>query len=269
MTSTAIPALERELLDVARAAARAAAEVLLGYYGDAPGVRTKTTDTDPVSEADVGAERAIRALLAERRPHDAILGEEGGATDGTGESGIRWIVDPLDGTVNYLYQYPQWSVSVAAEDDAGTVAGVVYDPLREEEFAATRSGEALLGGAPIAASEQTELELALVSTGFGYAAELRRRQVRVVAELIGRVRDIRRGGSAAIDLAWAAAGRTDAYFERGVKPWDYAAGALICERAGLSVRELPEEEGLPFGILVAPPALADELLEAVVSRRSG
>lgn len=257
--ATTIPPLERELLDVARAAARASADVLLGYYGDAPGVRTKSSDTDPVSEADVNAERAIRALLAERRPGDAILGEEGGETTGAGESGIRWIVDPLDGTVNYLYEYPQWSVSVAAEDADGTLAGVVYDPLRREEFAATRSGAATCDGVPIAASDKTELELALVATGFSYDASVRARQAEVIGGLITKVRDIRRGGSAAIDLAWAAAGRTDAYFERDVNPWDYAAGALICERAGLRVRELPEEDGLPFGLVVAPPALLDEL----------
>ena len=257
--ASAIPALEAELLDVARAAARASAEVLLGYYGDAPGVRTKSTDTDLVSEADVNAERAIRDLLAERRPGDAILGEEGGETAGTGESGIRWVVDPLDGTVNYLFEYPQWSVSVAAEDADGTIVGVVWDPLRGEEFSATRSGPAQLDGAVLAPTAKERLDLALVATGFAYDAALRERQAAIVSGLITRVRDIRRGGSAAIDLAWTAAGRTDAYYERGVNAWDYAAGLLICERAGLAVRELPAADGLPFGLVVAPPALLDEL----------
>jgi myo-inositol-1(or 4)-monophosphatase len=255
----AIPALEAELLDVARAAARASAEVLLGYYGDAPGVRTKSTDTDLVSEADVNAERAIRALLAERRPGDAILGEEGGETEATGESGVRWVVDPLDGTVNYLFEYPQWCVSIAAEDAEGTLAGVVWDPLRGEEFSATRSGPALLDGRPLRPVAKERLDLALVATGFAYDRDVRAQQAEVVSSVITRVRDLRRGGSAAIDLAWAAAGRVDGYWERGINPWDYAAGALICERAGLAIRELPAADGLPFGLVAAPPVLLDEL----------
>ena len=263
MTSSAdapaIPALEAELLDVARAAARASAEVLLGYYGDAPGVRTKSTDTDLVSEADVNAERAIRALLAERRPGDAILGEEGGETAATGASGIRWVVDPLDGTVNYLFEYPQWCVSIAAEDAEGTLVGVVWDPLRGEEFSATRSGPALLDGRVLKPVAKERLDHALLGTGFAYDRNIRARQAEVVTFLIARVRDLRRGGSAALDLAYAAAGRLDAYYERSINPWDYAAGALICERAGLAVRELPAADGLPFGLVVAPPALLDEL----------
>lgn len=258
------PTIETELLLVAREAARASSEVLLQYYGNATGVRTKSTDTDLVSEADVNAERAIRELLAERRPGDAVLGEEGGETPPTGESGIRWIVDPLDGTVNYLFQYPQWSVSIAAEDRHGTVVGVVWDPVREEEFAATRSGVATLNGDPIVASQQDDLSQVLVATGFAYDARIRARQAEVLSGLITKVRDIRRGGSAAIDLCWTAAGRTDAYYERGIHPWDYAAGALICERAGLAVRELPADHELPFGLAVAPPALVDHLHALVI-----
>jgi myo-inositol-1(or 4)-monophosphatase len=253
----AIPALEAELLDVARAAARASAEVLLGYYGDAPGVRTKSTDTDLVSEADVNAERAIRTLLAERRPDDAILGEEGGETQG--ESGVRWVVDPLDGTTNYLFEYPQWCVSVAAEDADGTVVGVVWDPLREEEFSATRSGPALLNGRVLQPAAKEQLGQALLGTGFAYDPEVRGRQAETVFGLIRKVRDLRRGGSAALDLAYTATGRLDAYYERGIQPWDYAAGLLICERAGLAVRELSAADGLPAGRVVAPPALLDEL----------
>ena len=262
--SPAIPEIETELLQVARDAARASAEVLLRYYGNATGVRTKSTDTDLVSEADVTAERAIRELLAERRPDDAILGEEGGETTPAGESGIRWIVDPLDGTVNFLYEYPQWCVSVAAEDRHGTVAGVVWDPLHEEEWAATRSGAATLNGAPISASTQAELSQTLVATGFAYDAGVRARQAEIVAQLLPRVRDIRRGGSAAIDLCWTAAGRSDAYYERSINPWDYAAGALVCERAGLCVRELPADHELPFGLVVAPPAQIDHLHALVI-----
>ena len=260
------PPFEAELLDVARAAARASAEVLLSYYGAARGVRAKSTDTDLVSEADVNAERAIRDVLAERRPGDAILGEEGGETAASGDSGIRWVVDPLDGTVNYLFQHPQWCVSVAAENaDGEALAGVVLDPLRDEEFAATHVTAPTLNGDAIRGSAQDDLGLALVSTGFAYDARVRARQAEVVTMLITRVRDVRRGGAAALDLAWAAAGRTDAYYERGVNPWDVAAGALICRRAGLSVARLAEQDGLPGGLLVAPPALIDPLRALVVA----
>jgi myo-inositol-1(or 4)-monophosphatase len=255
-------ALESDLLDVAHAAARAAGEVLVPAFArTAEGVGTKTTPTDLVSAADLRAEQTIRALLAERRPGDAVLGEEGGETAAAGGgSGVRWIVDPLDGTVNFLFGYPQWSVSVACEDGEGTIAGVVYDPLREEEFAATRSGPALLDGRVIARPERDGgLPLALVATGFAYDAAIRTRQSAVLARVLPGVRDVRRGGSAALDLAWTAAGRCDAYFERGVQPWDVAAGALVCARAGLVVRELPANDDDPVGLLVAPPALIDPL----------
>jgi myo-inositol-1(or 4)-monophosphatase len=262
--------LEAELLDVARAAARAAASELLTRYEHAvEGLATKTTATDPVSDADRAAETAIRALLAQRRPDDAILGEEGGETLGAGgTNGVRWIVDPLDGTVNYLFGYPQWSVSVAAEDGEGTIAGVVLDPLRGEEVGATRSGALLRDGAPAtvddgASPRATTLDVALVATGFAYDARVRERQAEVLRRVLPRVRDVRRGGSAALDLAWTALGRCDAYWERGVKAWDVAAGALLCTRAGLELRELPAGDGLPWGVLAAPPAFADELLALV------
>jgi myo-inositol-1(or 4)-monophosphatase len=262
--------VEHELLDVARAAARAAADELLARYDAAPeGLATKTTATDPVSAADLAAESAIRAVLAERRPGDAVLGEEGGETAagaGARATGVRWVVDPLDGTVNYLFGYPQWSVSVACEDAGGTLAGVVLDPLRDEEVAATRSGPLLLGGAPYAragTARAPSLDVALVATGFGYDAAVRARQAEVLRRLLPRVRDVRRGGSAALDLAWTALGRCDAYFERGVKPWDVAAGALLCARAGLELHELPAGDGEPAGLLAAPQALAEELLALV------
>ncbi|HEX7290926.1 MAG TPA: inositol monophosphatase family protein [Conexibacter sp.] len=264
--------LEAELLDVARAAARAAAgELLARYERAAEGLATKTSATDPVSDADRAAEAAIRALLAQRRPGDAILGEEGGETAGTDESGgVRWVVDPLDGTANYLFGYPQWSVSVAAEDAAGaTLAGVILDPLRGEEVSATRSGPLLRDGAPAPGGgdgsrpRATTLDVALVATGFAYDAGVRARQAEVLPRLLPRVRDVRRGGSAALDLAWTALGRLDAYWERGVQAWDVAAGALLCARAGLELRELPAADGLPWGLLAAPPAFADELLALV------
>jgi myo-inositol-1(or 4)-monophosphatase len=266
------------LLAVAVEAARMAGALLAerAREGIERGVRSKSTPTDLVSEADLASERAIRELLAARRPHDGFLGEEGGAADS--DSGLSWVVDPLDGTVNFLFAIPQWCVSVAVRDERGTLAGAVYDPNREELFTATRSGPARLSG-PAREVELTgahrdaveggeaagrqALPRAMVATGLAYDADVRAAQAKVLARLAPRVRDIRRFGSAALDLTWAAAGRYDAYFERSVKQWDIAAGALVCERAGLAVLELPVHENLPWGILAAPPALARPLLELV------
>jgi myo-inositol-1(or 4)-monophosphatase len=253
--------LEAELLAVARDAAHAAAAELRARFGArAAGVRSKSTPTDLVSDADLAAEKAIRELLARRRPGDAILGEEGGAT---GDGELRWVVDPLDGTSNYLFGIPVFAVSVACEDDDGAIAGVVLDPIRDECFAATRSGEPTLNGDPIHASERTELATAMVATGFGYDAAVRTRQAAVLQRVLPRVRDIRRAGAAAIDLAWCGCGRFDAYYERGLQHWDYAAGALLAARAGLAVRHLQATDADPAGLLAAPPALLDEL-EALI-----
>lgn len=259
--------LEQGLLDVAERAARAAGAELLARRGGELNVRTKSTDTDPVSEADIAAEAAIRDLLASERPDDAILGEEGGQSEG--ESGLRWIVDPLDGTVNYLYGLPAFVVSVAVEDAVGAVAGVVFDPIREVLFSATRSGPAVCDDRHLVGSTVSELGQALIATGFAYDAGVRAVQGRLIGELLPQIRDIRRVGAAALDLSWCAAGRFDAYFERGVKAWDVAAGTLLCARAGLQVRYLPEipsngvDAALPDGVLVAPAALVDELYALV------
>ncbi len=255
---------EAELLDVATEGARAAASELIGRFGDgARGVQAKSTPTDLVSDADLAAETVIREVLGRRRPDDRILGEEGGET---GEGKLRWLVDPLDGTVNFLFGIPAFAVSVACEDDAGALAGVVLDVMRDECFDATRSGEARVNGELIHGSERADLATAMVATGFGYDAAVRERQAAVAARVLPRVRDIRRIGAAALDLAWCACGRFDAYYERGVKPWDVAAGALICERAGLEVRELAAEaEVVPPGLVVAPAGIIEELV-GLVSR---
>jgi myo-inositol-1(or 4)-monophosphatase len=257
------PPEPQDLLAVAGEAARVAG-ALLGdrFGGPRTRVRSKTTPTDLVSDADHAAEDAIRAVLARRRPDDAVLAEEGGGEAGT--SGLRWVVDPLDGTVNFLFGVPQWAISIACEDDAGTVAGLILDPLRDETFAAVRGGPATLNGEPIAASEREDLATALVATGFSYDARVRAEQATVLGRLLPRVRDVRRFGSAALDLAWTATGRHDAFFERGLKPWDRAAGELICAAAGLRTRELPSRDSLPGGLLVAPAALLGPL-EALVA----
>jgi len=259
-----------ELLGVASEVACAAGKLLMerASAGAEREVRSKSTPTDLVSEADLESERAIRELLAARRPHDGFVGEEG--DDVVGTSGLSWVVDPLDGTVNFVFGIPQWSVSVAVRDERGTVAGAVYDPNRDELFRASRDAPATLvsprGRTPLDAGSNVrggDLARAMVATGLAYDAQVRAAQGLVLARLAPRVRDIRRFGSAALDLAWTAAGRYDAYFERTVKQWDIAAGTLICERAGLRVLELPVHERLPWGILVAPAQLADALLELV------
>ena len=268
------------LLEIAIEAARMAGGLLSERFrrGGEQHITSKSTPTDLVSEADLESERAIRELLGARRPRDGMVGEEG--SDEPGSSGLRWVVDPLDGTVNFLFRIPQWCVSVAVRDVAGTIAGAVYDPNRDELFTATRTGPATLArawgtielGEPGAGESQTggspgarggDLATAMVATGLAYDADVRAAQARVLARLVPHVRDIRRFGSAALDLTWTAAGRYDAYFERTVKQWDIAAGQLICERAGLRVLELPVHDDLPWGILVAPPALAESLLELV------
>jgi myo-inositol-1(or 4)-monophosphatase len=297
---------EAGLAGLAIEAARMAGALLLERvrHGAERDVSSKSTPTDLVSEADVASQRAIRELLRERRPADGFLGEEDGESD-PGTSGLRWVVDPLDGTVNFLFSIPQWCVSVAVRDESRTLAAAVFDPNRDELFSATRAGPAELssprgvvvlrprhsgdpehrpargkgvdggegkgadgGQGPRAAGANRvagdePLASAMVATGFAYDAGVRRAQAEVFERLAPCVRDIRRFGSAALDLAWTAAGRFDAYYERAVKQWDIAAGALICERAGLQIHELPAHGELPSGILAAPPELAEPLLAFV------
>jgi myo-inositol-1(or 4)-monophosphatase len=253
--------LERELLEIAREAAAAAASVLLDRFGQrAEGVRSKSGPTDLVSDADVAAEAAIRHVLAQRRPEDRVLGEEGGTS---GDGRLLWVVDPLDGTINFLFGIPVFAVSIGCQDERGAIVGLVLDPVRDECFAATRSMDATLGGHPIHSSEREDLATALVATGFNYDAGLRARQAEVVGRVLPRVRDIRRLGAAALDLCWAACGRYDAFYERGVHEWDIAAGSLIALRAGLAVQELAADGEEPSGVIAAPEALIDELRELV------
>jgi myo-inositol-1(or 4)-monophosphatase len=259
--AAAAAARDAELLAVAVEAANAAAPELMDRFGRRPDVRTKSSPTDLVSDADIAAEGVIRELLASRRPDDAILGEEGGAS---GEGELRWLIDPLDGTVNYLFGIPIFAVSVACEDESGPVAGVVLDPVHGECFSATRSGPAKLNGEEMAVEDRpSALGLAMLATGFAYDASVRGRQGAIVSRVLPRVRDIRRAGAAAIDLCWCSCGRFDAFYERGLKPWDVAAGRLIAQRAGLTVRELPAVRGDPAGLVVGPEALVAELFELV------
>lgn len=254
---------EQQLLAVARDAADAAAAELRQRFGQtAQGVRSKSTPTDLVSDADLAAESAIRAVLASRRPGDSILAEEGGESDG-GE--VRWVVDPLDGTINYLFGIPAYAVSIACEDSSGTLAGVVLDPSRDERFEATRSGPPMLNGEPFEPGRRAEsLDVALLATGFGYDSTVRARQADVVMRVLPRVRDIRRVGAAALDLCWTAYGRFDAYYERGLNPWDVAAGSLVASRAGLEVRDLAARPDEPAGTVAAPGAIIDEVVALIL-----
>lgn len=250
-----------DLLELATDIAHDAGAGLRDVFGRTLEISAKSTPTDLVSEADVSTERLIRARLDAARPDDAIVGEED--DDRSGTSGLRWVVDPLDGTINFLFGIPHWCVSIACEDSDGALAGVVFDPMRGETWTATRDGPAAVDGTPIGSRDCQELGMAMVATGFGYDAAVRESQAHVLARLLPRVRDLRRFGAAALDLAWTASGRFDAYFERGVKHWDVAAGALICARAGLSVRALAPAPPAEGGMLVAPPAIADALLALV------
>ncbi len=213
-----------------------------------------------VSDADRDAEAAIEAMVRAERPDDGLLAEEGARSEGA--SGRRWVVDPLDGTTNFLYGIPAWAVSVALEDDDAGAVGVVHDPLRGEMFAAGRGLGARLDGVPIEVGEADGLGSALIATGFSYDPDQRRAQSELLVRVLPRVRDIRRAGAAALDLAWLAAGRVDGYYERGLKPWDWAAGRLLVAAAGGAGREL---DGEPAGLVAASPSLVDELLSLVAA----
>ncbi|MEV6952871.1 inositol monophosphatase family protein [Streptomyces sp. NPDC051183] len=223
--------LKAELLDVGLEAARRAGELLRdGRPADLAVAATKSSPIDVVTEMDIAAEKLITGILGERRPEDGLLGEEGSDVPGT--SGVRWVVDPLDGTVNYLYGLPNWGVSIAAEYLGRTVVGVVAAPMRGETSHAVLGGGAWMGGARLACRPAAPLDQALIGTGFAYVQTRRAHQAEVARKIIPLVRDIRRGGSAALDLCDVAAGRLDGYWERGLNPWDLAAGELIAREAG-------------------------------------
>jgi len=251
-----VPTLPEELLEIARRAAdAAAAELLPRFGGPASGVASKSSSTDLVSDADRAAEAAIRRVLAAARPDDALLAEEGGSAEGT--SGVRWIVDPLDGTTNYLWGIPHWAVSIAAVGPDGGLAAVVLDPCAGESFAAGRGLGAWLEDRPMRVNRPASMAEALVGTGFNYSAAERGRQSEVLTRVMPLVRDIRQFGAASLDLAWTAAGRLDAFFERGLERWDWAAGALLITEAGGAVQVLDAEPPRPAGVVAAHPEVVD------------
>ena len=246
------------LLDLATRGALAAGAELMVRYGNIQGLDTKTSVNDPVSDADRAAEAMLVSMITAERPGDGLLGEEGAAREST--SGLRWVIDPLDGTVNYLYQLDNFSVSVAVEDADGAVVGVVHSPTLGRTYRAVRGSGAEMNGQPLRVNDPVTLDRALVGTGFGYEVERRRNQGRLIAELLPRVRDIRRIGSAALDLCAVAAGAIDGYFEEGVKAWDVAAGELIAREAG-ALSAVVTPTGAESGCLAAGPTLFAELQE--------
>lgn len=226
-----------ELLRIAREVAVEAAEQVRHARREGVEVaQTKSSGTDVVTAADQAAERLVHARLAAARPDDGFLGEEG--HDEAGTTGVRWVVDPIDGTVNYLYGIPEYAVSVAAQVDGESVAGVVVNAATGTVYAATRGGGATRDGAPIRARPAPGLAEMLVLTGFGYVRDVRVHQAACVAKLLPEIRDIRRMGSCALDLCRLAEGRADAYVEEGPQPWDHAAGGLVLREAGGSFEVL-------------------------------
>jgi myo-inositol-1(or 4)-monophosphatase len=265
------------LLELACAVACEAGEMLAAHHGAASVVGTKSSPTDVVTQMDQAAERLIRDRILARRPDDAILGEEGGQV-GAGTL-VRWIVDPLDGTVNYLYGLPDWAVSIAAEVAGEIVAGAVCGPGRGTLFGATAGGGAwrcaiadwtTRGAAatdrrPLACNSQVPLSRALIATGFGYEPGRRAVQGEVLSAVLPRVRDIRRNGACALDLCSLAAGQVDGYYERGVQYWDIAAGGLIAREAGAIVGGLGGRPGGPSMAVGAGPGLFGELHDLLLS----
>jgi myo-inositol-1(or 4)-monophosphatase len=262
-----------ELLELAVATAREAADLVArGRATAGEHVDVKSSPVDVVTAVDKASEELIVGRLLEARPDDGVLGEEGATREGS--SGVRWVVDPIDGTVNFLYDLPGYAVSIAAEVDGAVLAGVVLNVATGELFSATVGGGAYLespgrGRVRLTGSRPASLEQTQVATGFGYRVEQRRAQGAVVAALLPRVRDIRRFGSSALDLCAVAAGRLDAYYELDLNPWDHAAGALVAAEAGLVVTGLP---GRPFGepmAIAAAASIAAPFVDLIVELHAG
>ncbi|WP_419917670.1 inositol monophosphatase family protein [Candidatus Poriferisocius sp.] len=252
-----------ELEKLAAEAAGVAASMLRVETGAQRRITAKSSPTDLVTDMDLACEAAIVDFLSAHRPDDGVMGEEGSVRDGT--SGVRWIIDPIDGTVNFVHGHPGFGVSVAAEMGGRVVAGAVLDPILNEAFTAHRGGGARVNGLPMTVRTGGDPALALVATGFSYQHERRRRQAEVLGELLPMIGDIRRVGGAAIDLCWVACGRVDAFFEVGLNPWDYAAGVLIAAEAGAVVQDLNGGPPSSDFVFAAAPAVAEPLLKLLQS----
>jgi myo-inositol-1(or 4)-monophosphatase len=246
------------LLRLAESSARQAGTLLLERFSEpARGLDSKSTATDLVSDADRDAETLILERIGDERPRDGVLAEEGGTAPSS--SGLTWVIDPLDGTINFLFGIPVWCVSIAVRDDRGAVAGVIHNPSLDETYTATRGGGAFLNASRIQVSAASDLSQALIGTGFSYDSQARTEQASILQRVLPRVRDIRRGGSAALDLASVACGRLDGLYEAPMEPWDKAAGVVLIEEAGGMVSDLQAPFGLTPGVIAANPVLHEEL----------
>ncbi|WP_445256648.1 inositol monophosphatase family protein [Nocardioides aurantiacus] len=255
---------DRALLDLALSVGREAGALALRMRHEGVDVAaTKSSESDVVTRADRASEELLRERILAARPDDAVVGEEG--DDVTGTSGVRWVLDPIDGTVNYLYGLPHWAVSVAAarvvDGVEQVVAGAVVAPVLGREYAALRGAGAWRDGTPLRVRPPGSLETALVATGFSYSREVRARQGRAVAQLLGRVRDVRRGGSCALDLCALAEGAVDGYVEEGPHWWDHAAAGLVATEAGAVVEVAA---GPDLDLVVAAPAASYDGFSALV-----
>jgi myo-inositol-1(or 4)-monophosphatase len=254
-------------LELALAAARTGGDVLRRWFRRIEGADWKG-EVDPVTAADREAEAVIVGMIADARPDDGVLGEEGGERAGT--SGRRWVIDPLDGTVNFLHGIPQCAVSIALEDESGSLVGVVADPFRHEEFAATRGGGTTLNGEPVTVSSQPELRRSLFVTGFPYDRNVHARTYTdAVAAVISRAQGVRRMGSAALDLAWVACGRYEGYWEFRLSPWDIAAGRLLVTEAGGRVTDSTGAAAHSADIVATNGHVHEALRSIVAEHRPG
>lgn len=245
-----------ELLGLARRAAHEAGRLVRDYPVHSLSMTAKSSPTDLVSEMDHASEKLILDIVLSDRPDDGVIGEEG--TSEPSRSGLSWLIDPIDGTTNYLRGLPNYSISIAVVNEAETIVGVVYDPTLDETFTAIRGHGAALNGNPVECST-TPLAEAIIGTGFSYSSTKRARQAAVLQTLLPAIGDIRRPGSAAVSLCWVACGRLDAFFETGLKPWDFAAGALIAGEAGADIRGAGINR-LQWGlVLAATPSITTDL----------
>ncbi len=251
---TAVVPLHAELLDLASRIAVQAGELIAEGLHRVRTLDTKSSGTDLVTEMDKASEKLIVSLIDAERPDDGIIGEEG--TSRAGTSGVRWVVDPIDGTTNYVYRHPFFSVSIGVQVDGVTVAGAVSAPMLRDVYTGVLGGGAFRNGTPISVSGLTDVAHALVGTGFSYSSEIRALQGARLTTVLPHIREIRRAGSAAIDLCFVADGRLDAYFEDGLQPWDECAGLLIAAEAGAIHMRLPQ---LRNTLLVSTPALLTPL----------
>lgn len=256
-----------ELLKMAIELAHTGGErAFAGRLAGLKNVETKTTSTDMVTEFDKATEKYIVGEIRSRRPNDSIIGEEGG--NFVGDSGYKWCIDPIDGTTNFLYALPSWSVSIGVSDDKGPLVGVVYIPALKETFTAIRGNGAFLNEKQINCNDISEVSKALVCTGFSYSPAHRTTQSRRVAQFIHKIRDIRRLGAASIDICFVACGRVDAYFEENLHEWDIAAAELIAIESGARSGNFSGGKSRPEEILIACPRIFDGLSELITTSSS-